>query len=275
MRRLLTEQPYSIGNDVKYTPKELKTNVNVTQTSPLKEFFILLGGVLGFLVIIYVILGFFVDFIAPRLPYRVEQALSRPFEYIFADAEKNKESEKLEQILRELIDVMPEKRGPYRVHLVNNKLVNAMALPGGNIIVFTGLMDEVESEKELAFVLGHELGHFANRDHLKGLGRGLLFYSLLSLLVGPDSSLTAMIGESLTGVQMKFSQHQEMMADTYALDLLNRRYDQVAGAMEFMEKLATKEKKGLLAYYFSTHPHPETRIANIKSEIRKRKQGVR
>ena len=74
---------------------------------------------------------------------------------------------------------------------------------------------------------------------------------------------------------MKFSQHQEMMADTYALDLLNRRYDQVAGAMEFMEKLATKEKKGLLAYYFSTHPHPETRIANIKSEIRKRKQGVR
>jgi Zn-dependent protease with chaperone function len=267
LRRWLTEQPYRIANDLKYSPKELKTNVNVTQTSSLKEFFILIAGVLVFLVIGYGALGFLVDFIAPRLPYKIEQALSGPFEHNIFDVKKNKESEELERILGELVDVMPEEVGSYRATLVDDNRVNAMALPGGNIIVFTGLMNEVESEEELAFVLGHELGHFANRDHLKGLGRGLVFYSLFVLLLGPDSSLTELIGGSLAGVQVKFSQHQEVMADMYALDLLNRRYGQVTGAMGFMEKLASKEKKGRLAYYFSTHPHPKARIANIKSKI--------
>ncbi len=261
------EQPYRIANDLKYSPKELKTNVNVTQTSSLKEFFLLIGGVLAFLVIGYGALGFLVDLIAPRLPYKIEQALSGPFEHHFFDVKKSKESEELERVLGGLLDVMPGEVGPYRARLVDDNRVNAMALPGGNIIVFSGLMDEIESEEELAFVLGHELGHFANRDHLKGLGRGLVFYSLFVLLLGSDSLLTELIGGSLAGVQMKFSQHQEMMADMYALDLLNRRYDQVTGATGFMEKLVSKEKKGRLAYYFSTHPHPKTRMANIKSKI--------
>lgn len=261
------EQPYRIANDLKYSPKKLKTNVNVTQTSSLKEFFILIAAVLAFLVIGYGALGFLVDLIAHRLPYKIEQTLSGPFEHHFFDVKKSKESEELERVLGGLLDVMPGEVGSYRARLVDDNRVNAMALPGGNIIVFAGLMDEVESEEELAFVLGHELGHFANRDHLKGLGRGLVFYSLFVLLLGSDSSLTELIGGSLAGVQMKFSQHQEVMADVYALDLLNRRYDQVTGATGFMEKLVSKEKKGRLAYYFSTHPHPKARMANIKSKI--------
>ena len=62
------EQPYRIANDLKYSPKELKTNGNVTQTSSLKEFFILIAAVLAFLVIGYGALGFLVDLIVPRLP---------------------------------------------------------------------------------------------------------------------------------------------------------------------------------------------------------------
>jgi predicted Zn-dependent protease len=260
---------------VKYTSREFKTNVNVSRTSPLKEFFVLSGGILAILIVIYVILGVCVDFIAPRLPFEVEQALGKPFEKIYANAEENEESQKLRQLVQSFVEVMPEKRMSFRVYLVNNRTVNAMALPGGNIVVFTGLMDEFESEKEIAFVLAHELGHFANWDHLTGLGRRLLLYSFLTLLVGSDNSLTDFIGQSLDGVQMKFSQHQETMADKYALDLMNRRYGQVTGAMEFMQKIAVKEKRGRLAYYFSTHPHPEVRIATIKSEIQRKGYLVR
>ena len=46
--------------------------------------------------------------------------------------------------------------------------MNAVALPGGNIVVFAGLLKEIKSENELAMILGHELGHFAHRDHLRG-----------------------------------------------------------------------------------------------------------
>jgi Zn-dependent protease with chaperone function len=253
---------------VKYTPKELKENVNVSHTSPIKEFFLLLGGVLAFLVVIYVILGFCVDLIAPLLSEETERTLGRPFEKIYAGAEKNEDSQKLWVLLKGLEEVMPEKRMAFKVHLLKNTAVNAVALPGGNIVIYTGLREEVDSDEEIAFVLAHELGHFANRDHLKSLGRGLLLYSFLAITMGSDSSLTNFIGQSLTGVHMKFSQHQETMADKYALDLMNRRYGQVAGAIEFMQKIAAKEKRGHLAYYFSTHPHPETRLNSMENEIR-------
>jgi len=253
---------------VKYTPKELKENVNVSHTSPIKEFFLLSGGVLTFLVVIYVILGFCVNLIAPLLSAETERTLGRPFEKIYAGAEKNEDSQKLWMLLKGLEEVMPEKKMPFKAHLVKNRAVNAVALPGGNIVIYTGLWEEVNSDEEITFVLAHELGHFANRDHLKSLGRGLLLYSFLAITIGSDSSLTNFIGQSLTGVHMKFSQNQETMADKYALDLMSRRYGQVTGAIEFMQKIAAKEKRGHLAYYFSTHPHPETRLDIMKKEIR-------
>ena len=254
---------------MKYTPKELKTNVNISRTSHLKEFFILSGGVLGFLFLAYLILGFCVDLVAPWIPVKTEQALGKPFEKMYAKAEENQESKKLAKLLQDFVELMPEKRMPMRVHLVKNNTVNAMAIPGGNIVVFSGLMKEVGSENEIAFVLAHELGHFAHRDHLRGLGRGLVLYSLLTLLIGSDNSISGLFGQSLTGVQMKFSQNQETRADMYALDLMNRRYGHVIGAMEFMEKIAAKEERGRLAYYFATHPHPESRIEKMETEIRK------
>ena len=255
---------------MKYIPKELKGNVNVPHTSPIKDFFLLSVGVLVFLIVIYVILGFCVDLIAPHLSAETERALERPFEKIYAGAETTEESQKLCQLLKGLEKLMPEKRDPFKVHLVKNSAVNAMALPGGNIVIYTGLLKEVNSDREIAFVLAHELGHFANRDHLKVLGRGLVLYSVLALFIGSDSSLMDFIGQSLAGVHMKFSQRQETLADKYALDLMNRRYGKVTGAIEFMQKIAAKEKKGHLSYYFSSHPHPEARLNTIKSEIQKK-----
>jgi predicted Zn-dependent protease len=49
------------------------------------------------------------------------------------------------------------------VYLMENEEINAVALPGGNIVVFTGLVAQVESENELAMVLAHEMGHFTHR----------------------------------------------------------------------------------------------------------------
>ena len=97
--------------------------------------------------------------------------------------------------------------------------------------------------------------------------------------VGRDfmASLKNIVGGELKGYTelLQDSRKQEAMADRYALDLMNRRYGQVSGAIEFMQKITAKEERGHLAYYFSTHPHPEKRLADIKSEIRKKGYTIR
>jgi Zn-dependent protease with chaperone function len=60
----------------------------------------------------------------------------------------------------------------YKVSVHDQATVNAVALPGGNIIVFKGLLTELKSENEVAMILAHELGHYAHRDHLHGIGQG-------------------------------------------------------------------------------------------------------
>ena len=63
---------------MKYTPRRLKTNVNVTPTSPLKDLVVLVGGLLAIGVGIYVLLGFAVDLIAPRISIDLEKKLADP-----------------------------------------------------------------------------------------------------------------------------------------------------------------------------------------------------
>ena len=258
---------------MKYTPKELKGNVNVSHNSPVKEFFVLLSGILGLMLIVYIALGLAIDTAASRLPVEIEQRLGSLYSGLYDNIEESEAGKELQAMLDELVKNVSENEKlllqdiQYRVHLVQNPLVNAMALPGGNIIMFSGLIKESESENELAFVLAHELGHFANRDHLRGLGRRLVLLAASAALLGGDSSATNFIMNSLLTVEMKFSQRQETMADLWALDLLNKRYGHVAGAEDFFKKLSKQEKAGRISYYFATHPYPDDRIKKLGNRI--------
>jgi len=256
---------------MKYSPRKLKTNVNISHTSPGKDFFLLLSGFFCVIIIGYFALGLLVNVVVVRLPVKVEESLGIVFKQFYKNAKSDAESGKLQGLLDKLAAGFPEKDRIFRVHLVENEMVNAVALPGGNIVVFTGLMKEVEAEEEISFVLAHELGHFANRDHLKGLGRGLLLWTLAVVFLGNDNNVTDLAGRSLIGVQMKFSQAQETKADLFALELMSKQFGHVAGAVAFMQKIALKERGGLLAYYFSTHPHPQKRVNLIQHEIRSKR----
>lgn len=253
-----------------YIPKELKKNVNVSHSSPIKELFLLLGGILAIALSIYVALGFAVDYVASEIPVEVEQKLGILFSKALATEEQSADSHHLQQILDGLTERLPEGKGRYQVYLVTRPEMNALALPGGNIIVFSGLLKEVKSENELAFVLAHELGHFANRDHLRGLGRGLVLLTLSAALFGGDSATVEFIMNSLINVEMKFSQRQEQQADLWAIDLLNKTYGQVPGARDFIERITRKEKMSRFLYYFATHPYPQDRLKALNEHIEKK-----
>lgn len=255
---------------MKYTPKELKGNVNISHRSPLKEFFLLLCGILGALLIVYIAFGFAVEAVVVKMSPKAEEKLGDFFSKTFKDKKNIEAEEKLQGNVDELVGLLPsDKRyySNYRVHIVDNKMVNALAYPGGNIVVYSGLIDAVGSENELIFVLAHELGHFANRDHLKGLGRSLVLF-VISSAVFRDSGITDFLQNSLTKAEMKFSQQQETSADLFALDLLNAYYGHVAGATDFFGTISKKERIPRFMYFFATHRYPKDRQRALEGKIR-------
>jgi Zn-dependent protease with chaperone function len=254
---------------MKYTARVPETNVNVTPISPLWDFFVLLSATIGIIVGIYLFLGLSVDFIVPRLSPEIEQKIGGVFLNSMAGSDASTEKTKTVQMLLDKLQEQSTKL-PYKltVHLHDSPVVNAVALPGGNIIVFSGLLEKMGSENELAFVLAHEIGHYSNRDHLRGLGRSLVFMMISTTLFGAESSIGNLLAKSLNITEMGFSRNQESHADEFALEVLNRCYGHVGGAADFFKKLSEGQKTHRMKHYFSTHPENLKRIAYLVSYSR-------
>ena len=265
---------------MKYTAKLPEENVNVTPTSPLKEFFVLAGGLLAVVVGTFFLLGLAVDLIVPRISPEVEAKMASLFVNRF---ELKQGGDPTEAYLQSLVDDLNGRCGklsyPLKVYLSPSEEVNAVALPGGNIVVFKGLVDKVRSENEMAFVLAHEMGHFAGRDHLRGIGRGLVLLVAAVMIGDADSSVGGMLAGGLGLTQAKFSRTRESQADLYALSALNCLYGHVGGASGFFELIAAPEDEGgKLSHYFASHPETVHRIAELSREAEERgfvKKAVR
>jgi Zn-dependent protease with chaperone function len=148
------------------------------------------------------------------------------------------------------------------VAIDGSELANAMALPGGLIVVTQGLLDQVESENELAFVLGHELGHFKNRDHLRALGRGIVVSLFFAMITGND---VGGIGVTVADLTLKgFSRGQESKADAFGLKIVNSEYGHVAEASRLFNRWQSEDVTLVkFVTYLSTHPDTGDRISDI------------
>jgi predicted Zn-dependent protease len=153
---------------------------------------------------------------------------------------------------------------PLNVEVVDDQTVNALAMPGGNIVIFSGLLEAAESENELAFVLAHEMGHFVNRDHLTSMGRGLVFLVISSAVFGSDSVIGKRVGEMLMLSELGFSRQHETMADTFALQTVNCFYGHVAGSTSFFEHTGEMAAERFAGHYLSSHPLHRQRVAELK-----------
>lgn len=256
---------------MKFTPRHPETNVNVSPTHPLKEFAILAGGLLAIAVGVYLALGVAVDLIVPHISLGLEKQLAGAFMGRLAEKD---EAADATQSLQALVDRLQTGCAslPYNitVHVQPSNAVNAAALPGGHILVFSGLLEEMSSENELAFVLAHELGHFANRDHLRGLGRALVLMAGSTVLFGADNSVSDMIGQGIVLTELSFSRQQETRADEFALETLFCHYGHVAGATAFFGKIPKSGDPGRFGHYFASHPENRRRIARLEKLSRDR-----
>lgn len=251
---------------MKFTPKALSGNVNVSRTHPLAEMAWLLGGLLTLVALVYLGFWLLATLFVPRVPVEVETWAAR---HLLTGVAHNR-SPALQQRLDALLEVLPPDsplhRYDFSISVADNEEVNAMALPGGHIVVFSGLLQKVRSENELAMVLGHELGHYAHRDHLRGLGRGLGTALALATIFGRDSRAAGLAANLFSGFEMRYSQRQESAADRFGLQLLTARFGHAGGATDFFARLA-EHSGGRFAYLLASHPSPQARIAGLQRMI--------
>lgn len=258
---------------MKFTAKPLEDNVNVSKTHPLVELFWLLGGLIFLAGVVFFALGLTADWAASKAPVKVENWLGELALNEFPGEESPALTARLNNLLDHLPDNSPLHQYDFHIFLSEIDEVNALALPGGNIVVFSGLIEQVKSENELAMVLAHELGHFAHRDHLSGLGRGLGVAVAASLLFGENNAAGNLISKAFLTFQVKYSQNQETAADRFGIDLLAKRYGHAGGATSFFARLA-QDAGSKIPYILASHPHPLDRIDAMNNRIRKQGYAV-
>lgn len=256
------------------TPDE---NVNYSIEHPLKEFAWLAGGVLGSLLIITLLIGFFAGELAARLPYRYEKALaaetaSQLFEKA-PDARSAAIEQELNRLAARIAAHMPLPQGmQVTVHYQDTPELNAFATLGAHIVIHQGLLARMPDENTLAMVLAHEMAHAQLRHPARSLGRSVAVGIILSALNSGMGRSAAGGALSTTGgiTLLKFSRDQERDADAAALAAVAALYQHVGGAQDLFRVLASAGggSEDLRVTMLSTHPLSQERIDAISTLAR-------
>lgn len=236
-----------------------------------RQLLILLGLFISFIVGVIWLLNLLINGVIGLIPLSVEQKLGAVILPVYEQqAQPSPTQETLNQLLARLEKQLPPEQSrqrDYRVLYLPKDTVNALALPGDVIVVYAGFLKQVESENELMMVLGHELGHFAHRDHLRSLGQTLLVRTAIAYFVGDVGALESLAISGLATLsKSKFSQSQEQQADKFGLRLLQQTYGHVAGATDFFVRMS--DKQGASWDFLSSHPSPGKRVTRLQHLIK-------
>ena len=168
-----------------------------------------------------------------------------------------------------------ENKFPFYFKIVNDRSINAFALPGGPVYIHRGAIEAADNEAQLAGVIGHEMGHVilrhgTNQATKAQLGQGALGI-LGAVLGGGAAGQIATIGGGFlaNSVLLKYSRDAESEADLVGTQVLyDLGYDPTAMAV-FFDKLAKDQKGSKAVEFFSNHPIPENRVIKVNAEIKK------
>lgn len=254
---------------MRYTPRLPETNVNVSPGSPLKDFAWMLGGLAAVVLVVYVALGFAVDLIAPHVSHDMEMRIAGMMGEHPLVRRTKPAPEALQKLAERVRLAATDIPAPVRVRVLDAPMLNAFALPGGTLVLTTGILKAMDSENELVYILGHELGHVAHRDHLRALGRGLVLMALSSLVLDGHSGPGAAMGGMVRLTDMSFSRRQETRADEAGQDALMALFGHVGGAVDVMEKLASVKGGSWLLRLGASHPDTRARIRHLEDRAAK------
>ena len=216
----------------------------------------------------------------PHVPFTVDQQLGEAvYEQALDEVAQMTGEEKVTLIeddavrlpLQKLVDDlavhsrMPQVK--FQVLVCDTEIPNAVALPGGRMIVFRGLIDLVETPEELLAVLAHEMSHVTLRHHLQSIGESIGVIVALDILVGDVGGLVALGAEALRAAAlMSKSREHEHEADLEGVRMLHKAGIDPAHAIGMLESLPHGDIPDALDW-LSSHPDIEERVAAIRKLV--------
>lgn len=237
--------------------------------------------VFGFISGLYLAKGGIVKGLASKVPIEWEnaagdklfQSISLEYKFIKNDSLKAEFLKAAAPLLEQI-----GKKG-YKIDLyfVKDPTTNAFALPGGKVVIQTGLIANAKSWEEVMGVLSHELAHVTQRHHVRGIINNVGVFALLSATIGDMSALAgtfANIGGDLASLSNSRSFEHE--ADEVGWEYLVNAKISPKGLISFFESLKKEtesaEKDAIDLSFLSTHPDTQNRIDNLKLKEKKLNQ---
>ncbi len=232
---------------------------------------------------IMVALAGFLIFNAGRLfggliPFSWEQALAgdQP-DSRFGAAGDAAVTRRLQQLANRLTEARPLPQGmAVTLHYIDTERVNAFAGLGGHIYIFRGLLDQLETENAVAALLGHEIGHVAERHVVKNLSGAVLVQIAFAAVFGDSTALGGLGGEILRLEMLAFSRGMERQADSFALTSQEELYGHFGGYLELFAVLGRADEKddSQAMSFLQTHPQSKSRAEQARILAREKGLGV-
>ncbi|MDE0848376.1 MAG: M48 family metalloprotease [Nitrospinaceae bacterium] len=196
------------------------------------------------------------------------------------------------KVLQDTVDFLKQSLpgNPYdlKVYILPVEQVNALALPGGPIVIFEGLIDKAESPEELAGVLAHEIQHILLRHSTRGILRNLAKSMLVTLFLGDVNSVMEGIVQLAGQLEtLGLSREMEAEADQKGMELILAANIDPHGMIRIFKKLMQEDfsqkklpkgkpvsEENDLSSYFSTHPSSQNRLARLEKQMRSHENRI-
>ncbi len=159
---------------------------------------------------------------------------------------------------------------PFDFHvLADDKTVNAFALPGGQIFITVALLSRLQTDDQLAGVLGHEIGHVIGRHSAEHIAKQQLTQGITGAVVmGAGSYEMAQVAQMVGGlINMKYGREDELESDKFGVCFMRDAGYDPSALVGVMEILAKASGGGRQPEFASSHPSPENRIAKIQEHV--------
>jgi beta-barrel assembly-enhancing protease len=174
----------------------------------------------------------------------------------------------VDSIVNKICDANDIDSSQIKIHVIEKDEINAFALPGNHLAIYSGLITDCDNADELAGVIAHELAHMQKNHVMKKLVKEIGMGALISLTTGNGNGGT--VGEIIHMLSSSaYDRKLESEADITGVDYLIKAKINPEGLAQFLFRMATTEKNMPKAvYWISTHPESEERAKDIMARIK-------